>query len=134
MKDDPRIDDRIRSERWDGVRAPFQRMHRHLLSLGECVQAELTTIYVKYTYSADPTAAVFAVIWLRNSKQIDVGLALPEGQVPGALASSVRGLRYPPLNAFFCVSAGDPVPNGFEEWAQAAYRFRVRADPENHIG
>lgn len=124
MRNDPRIAKKLRTAAWDDLRPLYEKMHRTLLSLDEHVAAELTTIYVKYKYTDELLAQVFAVIWLKTTKRIDVGLALPNDAFDKELMSPPPRLRYPPLNAFFSLQAGDELPKEFCTWARQAYEYR----------
>jgi hypothetical protein len=124
MRDDPRIHKRLASKAWDGLRSAFDYMHEALLAVDGNVTAELTTIYVKYKYTADPLSQVFAVIWLKNSRCIDVALALPDDVFESELMYRPTRLRYPPLNSFVTVKAGEAPPEQFAEWARTAFHYR----------
>ena len=124
MRNDPKINERLRSEAWNDLRPLFDEMHCTLLSLDEQVAAELTTIYIKYKYTDELLSQVFAVIWLKTTKRIDVGLALPKDAFDKELMSPPPRLRYPPLNAFFSLQAGDELPKEFSTWARQAYEYR----------
>jgi hypothetical protein len=124
MREDTRIAARISTKGWGALRPAFEEVHQSLLSADEGVTAELTTIYVKYKDGAQPNSPVFAVVWLKTTKRIDIGLALPDESFDVSLMQRPSSLRYPPLNSFITISPGDSVPERFAEWARVAFEYR----------
>jgi hypothetical protein len=97
------------------------------LSLGGDITAELTTIYVKYKYSPDAMSEIFAVVWVKNTTQIVVGLAFPEDKIPSELSPAPARHNYRPLNGYFVLRPGDALPASFPDWARQAYEYRKPA-------
>ena len=116
---DKRALERIDGPAWDGLRSQFEAIHNMLISVSESVTGVLTTIYVKYATS--PTAKPFAVLWIKNSKQLALGLALPEHYGHPLLVATPSGHAYSGLNKFVVVANGDAVPPEMAEVIRAAY-------------
>lgn len=68
---------RVSGPSWEPLRAVFLDVASTLLSPSPETTSELTTIYVKFCCSP-ANKEVFAVVWLKTSKQIVIGLSLPE--------------------------------------------------------
>jgi len=102
------------------MRIKFERIARTLLSVSETARGDLTTIYVKFV--AEETANhPYAVVWLKKSSEIVVGLALPEEPRMPVLAAAKRGYHYAGLTAFLTIGQEDEVPPEIEQWARDAY-------------
>ena len=91
--------------------------------------ASSSTTYVKFTIDSDPKSHVFAAIWLKSSKRLIVGLALPEEYEAEELGPSLPGTRYKGLTKYFVVERGGVVPKGLAEWAGLAYQNALSAEP-----
>ena len=63
---------------WESLRGQFLQIARLLLAVSRDADSELMTSYVKFTINTAPQSPVFAAIWLKSSKRLIVGLALPE--------------------------------------------------------
>src|SRR5438128_762712 len=118
---DSRIDERIRGSSWDSVRERFLAVHGMLLGVDENASSELTTIYVKYKITQDPLAAVYGVVWLKSSKQLWLGLALPDIPPHHCLVSAPAGMRYKNLNAYCRLDEMDRLPPEFTNWIKNAF-------------
>jgi hypothetical protein len=105
---------------WAPLREPFLEMSRRLLSVAPEAKAELTTIYVKYC-TAPAGTQVYAVAWLKTSKEIVVGMSLPESVEHPRLEDARPGMKYRGLTKYFEVTVDNPVPDELEAWARLAY-------------
>jgi hypothetical protein len=112
--------ERISGPAWDQIRPAFLSVSDALLAVGPETCGQLTTIYVKYTGSPAATE-VYAVVWIKTSKQLVVGLALPESVEDPELGDPPSGTRYKGLTKYFVLRPGDPIPGRLSEWARAAY-------------
>ena len=105
-----RIIAKVSGPAWESLRGQFMRIARSLLAVSPDADSELVTTYVKFTVNMAPQSHVvqaqplfgeqhvFAAIWLRSSKQLIVGLALPEEYEaadlgPACLGRCTRALR-----------------------------------------
>ena len=102
---------------------------RSLLAVAPDADSELMTSYVKFTINTAPQSPVFAAVWLKNSKRLIVGLALPEDYEAEGLGPSLPGTMYKGLNKYFVVEQGSAVPKGFAEWVGLAYHNALSARP-----
>ena len=73
-----RIIAKVSGPAWEQLRGQFMQMARLLLAVSPDADSELFTTYVKFTVHTDLQSHVFAAIWLKSSKRLIVGLALPE--------------------------------------------------------
>jgi hypothetical protein len=117
---DQRAVDRVAGATWDGVRQQFFDISGVLFELTPSVRSELTTIYVKFMRSAAQGEQPFAVVWLKDSKQVTVGLALPSEFFSPITQEAPRGMKYAGLTGYFTVKSGGIVPNEFAELAKTA--------------
>jgi len=114
---------------WEQIRGQFMQMARLLLAVSSDADSELMTTYVKFTVHSDANSPVFAAVWLKSSKRLIVGLALPEEYESEELGPALPGTMYKGLTKYFVVEQGGAVPKGFAEWAKMAYQnaFQVAA-------
>ena len=114
---------------WEQLRGQFIHISRLLLAVSLDADSELMTSYVKFTINNAPQSPVFAAIWLKSSKRLIVGLALPEEYDPQELGPSLPGTMYKGLNKYFVVEHGGAVPKGLAEWAMLAYQNALSPEP-----
>ena len=124
---DSRAMERIGGPSWQELRAMFLAASEELLSVSENARGVLTTIYVKYSVSSTPDANVFAVIWLKSSRQLVIGLALPDDVDDPLFVKAPSGMSYKGLKKYLVVRPGDSLPPQFHDWVQAAYRASLAA-------
>ena len=106
------------------------QMARLLLAVSpDARQRASQQAYVKFTTNSDPQTRIFAAIWLKSSKRLIVGLALPEEYEAANLGPSLPGTMYKGLTKYFVVERGGAVPKDFAEWAGTAYQNAVSAIP-----
>ncbi len=115
---------------WESLRGEFMQIARLLLAVSPDTDSELMTTYVKFTIDAALRSSVFAAIWLKSSKRLIVGLALPEEYKAEELGPSLPGTMYKGLNKYFVVERGSAVPKGLAGWAKTAYQNAVSAAKE----
>jgi len=103
------------------MRATIASVPTARLSPSPTCSGELPTIYVKYMDSRiAPTP--YAVMWIKKSSSIVVGLTLPTTVNVPLLASAPAGCKYAGLTRYLCLKAGDEVPAELTSWAKEAYR------------
>jgi hypothetical protein len=119
---DPDAIKKVSGPSWVPLKQTFLDLSEALLGAGCEASANLTTIYVKYQVSSEPSSSVYAVAWIKTSREIVVGLAFPESEVPPELAPPFAGMRYPGLTGYFVLRHGDQLPAALGEWARRAYR------------
>ena len=93
-----RIIAKVSGPAWEQLRGHFMQIARSLLAVSPDADSELMTTYVKFTVHAAPQSRVFAAIWLKSSKRLIVGLALPEEYEAEELGPSLPGTMYKGLN------------------------------------
>jgi hypothetical protein len=106
---------------WDQLRGQFVQVGRLLLAVSAEAESELFTTYVKFKIASDLNSPVYAALWFK-SKQLIVGLALPEDYEAEALGAALPGTMYRGLTKYFVVERGGVVPKGLSEWARVAYQ------------
>ena len=117
---DPKATERVSGPSWDTLRPVFNEASLILLSLSPIVTSELTTIYVKFCPSP-ANKNVFAVVWIKSSKQIVIGLALPDDFNSPRLSTAPKGFAYKGLTKYLTVPAAGSLPSEFVEWARLAF-------------
>jgi hypothetical protein len=105
---------------WAPLKEPFLEISRKLLSVAPDTRAELTTIYVKFC-TTPAGIEVYAVAWLKTSKEIVVGMSLPESVDHPRLGNARPGMKYKGLTKYFGVTVDNSVPHELEAWASLAY-------------
>ncbi|MFZ2874283.1 MAG: hypothetical protein WAZ94_07345 [Phycisphaerales bacterium] len=118
---DPRAAAKISGAAWTRLRPLFLQVHHDLVACGAEVKSELTTIYVKYTRSSDERNAPFAVVWIKKSTELIVGVSAPADAVGSPWSSQLPGLQYAGLTAFLKVSDPSALPSDFRVIVQAAF-------------
>ena len=102
-------------------RGQFDRISDALLAASPAARGELTTIYVKYV--ADEIGnQPYAVVWLKNSKELVVGLALPEGYESPGLGPPMPGYKYAKLTRFLRITPNEVAPPEIARWASIPTR------------
>lgn len=107
---------------WEQLRGQFLQTARLLLAVSPDADSELLTTYVKFTIASEASSRVFAAVWLKSSKQLIVGLALPEEYDAAGLGPALPSTMYRGLTKYFVVERGNAVPKGLAEWARLAYQ------------
>jgi hypothetical protein len=114
---------------WEPLRKQFLETGRILLEVSPDARGELVGHYVKFTMSMAPNSPPYAVLWLKNSKRLVVGLALPETyEAEGLGPSVVSGTFYKGLTKYFTVEPGGAVPQGLADWSRRAYQNLLSAN------
>jgi hypothetical protein len=117
--------DKVGGPAWEKMREKFFTVSDQLLSVAPESRGELTTIYVKFSITGEPSSPVYAVVWVKSSKALTVGLALPEGHQGDELGPPPQGMRYKGLTKYLTITPADEVPGRLRELADAAYRHVV---------
>jgi hypothetical protein len=107
---------------WEPLRETFFAISRTLLNVNCATAGVLTTIYVKYQTASAASSDVYAVAWLKNSKQIVVGLALPESVESELLGPAPKGMSYRGITKYITLKPGDQIPPELTSWAETAYQ------------
>jgi hypothetical protein len=113
---------RVSGPAWESLRPLFFEVSDLLLDTNSNCVGVLTTIYVKYQVSSEPSSAVFAVVWLKTSSQIVIGLALPDQINSSLLGPPPKGMTYKGLTKYLTLKPGESLPAELPMWAAAAYR------------
>ena len=114
---------------WEPLRGQFMQMARLLLAVSPDAHSTLMTSYVKFTTNSDANSPAYAAIWLKSSKQLVVGLGLPEDYEAEELGPAPLKMGYRGLNKYFVVEHANAVPKDFAVWAKTAYRRALSSEP-----
>jgi hypothetical protein len=120
MQLDPRAIDKVSGNSWNSLRPLFLEVGNRLLAVSPDAVSELTTIYVKFCTSSSKTS-VFAVVWLKSSKELIIGLALPDVVTSPLLGPAPPKTVYRGLTKYFTLQPGDSIPTYFDSWVQSAF-------------
>lgn len=118
---DPRAIERISGPAWSRLRLQFEQIHQALIDVAATVHGTLTTIYVKYTDDDRCRSEPFAVLWTKTSKQLVLGLALPETFNADLLGAAPPRHSYAGLTRYLVIAEGETIPVELAEWGRAAY-------------
>jgi len=124
-----RIIAKVNGPAWEQIRGQVMQISRLLLAVSPDADSKLFGIYVKFTIGNDPNSPVYAVVWLKSSKRLIVGMALPEDYEAAGLGPALPGTTYKGLHKYFVVEQGGVVPKGVAEWAKVAYQNAVSGFP-----
>jgi hypothetical protein len=124
-----RIIAKIRGPAWEQIRGQFMQISRLLLAVCSDADSELVSAYVKFMIHSDLQSPVYAAVWLKSSKRLIVGLALPADYEAEELGPALPGTLYKGLNKYFVVEQGGIVPKGLAEWAGLAYQNALSTKP-----
>lgn len=119
---DTRAVDRISGPAWEALRPTFNFIHSALVSVSPTVRGDLTTIYIKYT-APETGNSPFAVIWVKKSSELVVGLAFPRDDVPPEFTGPPAGCMYAGLTGYLKLTPQSSVPTSIAEWARVAFQF-----------
>lgn len=120
---DPRVTERIAGAAWEGIRQRFSKACSHLLGVSPASTSELTTIYVKFSVTEHPGAEVFAVAWLKSSKNVVIGFALPDDFSDPQLTPAPSGMVYQGLTRYYAINSNSEIPSSFPAWANTAFQI-----------
>ena len=116
-----RVIDKVDGPSWDGSREKLMDIFNTLLSVSPDTRGELATSYVKCTVTDEVVSPVFAVVWIKTSKKITIGLALPESFESDKLDVAPPGAVYKGLTGCFTLTQDDDVPHELHRWGDVAY-------------
>jgi hypothetical protein len=122
---DIRAAERISGPSWEHIRSLFGCIHKILVDTDECVSGSLTTIYVKYGLS-DRRAPPFAVVWIKKSTELIVGLALPSEFQCQELSEPFPGYIYSGLTRYIKFNTNSVLPDEFATWVNLAFHNTYR--------
>ncbi len=89
----------------------------------------MLTTYVKFQIGNDPHSPVYAAIWLKTSRRLIVGLALPEPFEGEGLGPAPPGTTYKGLTKYFTVERGGTLPKALADWGRLAHQTAITAQP-----
>jgi hypothetical protein len=124
-----RIIAKVGGPAWESLRGQFMQIARSLLAVAPDADSQLMTTYVKFTVHSDSGSPVFAAVWLKSSKRLVVGLALPAEYEAAGLGPAPPTMTYKGLNRYFVVEQGAAAPKGLALWAGLAYQNALSAEP-----
>jgi hypothetical protein len=110
---------------WEPLRQVFLDLSDILLGVSPDTIGVLTTIYVKFQVTSAAGSSVFAVVWLKNSKQLVVGLALPDNIESPLLGPAPPGTKYKGITKYLVVLPGEAWPEELRQWAEVAYQHAL---------
>jgi hypothetical protein len=122
---DPRAVKRVSGPSWGKMRPLFDRINSSLLGVSPTVRGELTTIYIKYFEPQLPNRP-YAVLWIKKSTLLVLGLSLPEIVESPRLAGPPSHLKYAGITKYMTVEPGQDVPEELAVWATLAHDYRIK--------
>jgi hypothetical protein len=117
---DQRAIEKMSGPSWEPLRPIFFDTSLVLLAVSPEAMSELTTIYVKFFIST-ARRDVYAVVWLKNSKQIVIGLSLPDEVESAHLCPPPQGMKYRGLTKYLTLRPGEEIPDELADWARLAH-------------
>lgn len=118
---DERAVKRVSGPAWERIRPQFDEVNSALLRVGDDVRGELTTIYIKYKSDKSEKDEPFAVLWVKKSTELLLGLSLPEEVESPSFQEPPNKLKYGQLSKYILIPVGSEVPSDIVQLAEAAY-------------
>jgi hypothetical protein len=115
---DPKAVKRVSGPSWKPLKPAVLAIADALLSASDRACSEMGTIHVRFER---PDGSTYAIMWLKKSSQVVVGLALGDEASGERLHEAPQGLTFPGLTRYFTVAEGDEVPPELPDWARAAW-------------
>ena len=106
---------------WEPLRRQFIEIGESLLAAATDVHCGSLGSYFKFTTDASPDSPAYAVVWLKSSAKLIVGLALPNTYEADQLGPPLPGTAYKGLTKYLTVERGGMVPERLAEWGRLAY-------------
>ena len=129
---DPRILERIKGPAWQASRPTIEEAMNRLLAASPDAWAELTTVYIKFLRKPG-NKSPYAVLWIKKSTEIILGLAVKQADVRGKLEGPMQGYKYAGLNGFIRLHSDRELPPEFDDWVKQAYaEASTREQPGKH--
>ncbi len=119
----PKAVAKISGKAWDQLRLNFLIVCGMLLDVSPDTYGELTTNYVKFTIGKVHLIRVYAAMWVKNSKSLTVGLALPDDCNDPMFTEALEGMSCKGLTKYATITTEDNIPEHFRDWADIAYKL-----------
>jgi hypothetical protein len=117
---DSRTIARVSGPAWSALRPHIEAISRAVLNVSPTARGDLATSYIKFTTN-ETGSQPFAVLWVKSSAEIVLGLALPPYFSIGKVAQPSRLIVYSGLTTYLRLVAADQIPTGLSAWTMAAY-------------
>jgi len=117
---DPRAIEKMSGPAWHELRPSFDQLCEALLDVSSDAKGELTTIYIKFT-APETENQPFAVLWIKKTTELTLGLALPDDLKAPQLAGPPKGCKYAGLTKYLVLRIGDDLPAEIQRWSKKAY-------------
>ena len=116
------LTNRTSNRSWESLRGQLLEICRQLLDASPEGKSEIVSYYVKFSIDTAPISPTYAAVWLKNTKRLIVGLALPEEYEAEELGTALPGTTYKGLTKYFTVERGGDVPQNLGTWIEQAYQ------------
>jgi hypothetical protein len=114
----PKAIKKLSTRGWVAIRPQFSAIHNALIAASDHASGELVTVYIKYT--VPEIRQPFAVLWVKKSTELTLGLALPEAYSAPALTAAPNQIVYAGLAKYLTVHSGDKIPSDLARRAKDA--------------
>ena len=122
------LEKRTSYPKWEPLRGQLLEICRQLLDASPDAKSEIVSYYVKFSVDDASLSPTFAAVWLKNSKGLVVGLALPEGYEAEELRAALPGTTYKGLTKYFTVERDGEVPQNLGAWIELAYQNTLTSE------
>ena len=122
------LEKRTSNPKWEPLRGQLLEICRKLLDVSPDAKSEIVSYYVKFSVDATSLSPTYAAVWLKNTKRLIVGLALPEGYEAEELGTALPGTTYKGLTKYFTVERGGDVPQNLGTWIELAYQNALTSE------
>lgn len=127
------LTNRTSNRSWESLPGQLLEICRQLLDASPDGKSEIVSYYVKFSIDTAPISPTYAAVWLKNTKRLIVGLALPEEYEADELGTALPGTTYKGLTKYFTVERGGDVPQNLGTWIEQAYQNALASD-RNYSG
>jgi hypothetical protein len=112
------------------MRSKLEKIHAAIVAVSPHAVGKLTTIYIKYT-TPETGDAPYAVLWVKKSTELTLGLALPENYSAEGLSGSPRTIKYKGLTAFLTITPCSEMSADLGQWIVDAYRHLLSRNADS---
>lgn len=126
-----KIDNKINGPAWNNIRDKIKHVIQLLLAVDESTVAELTTIYIKFKITDKIIFPVYAVLWLKSSKKILLGLATHDKINNEVIIDPPSDRKYKGLKSYLWLKENEDIPTGLEIWIKEAYQNIKNSKKQN---
>jgi hypothetical protein len=120
---------RLSGQAWEAILPQVETINAALIGVSPTASGKLARVYIKYT-TVETGDQPFAVLWVKASAEVVLGLSLPEDFDTSTIPSPEKPICYRGITKYLVFRVGvEDVPADFATWAYAAYQNTLQLLP-----